>query len=180
MHKHVSKHINIFKCKYCERAFSDPSHVSHHCHQMHPKVEPKIESIKNYETLVQDLMSRVTGGSGLEYESLEYQAVAKKSTARPIVRVRPFPSKLKSVARKSTNPLPRYPFGFKFQNEDLKITGVSHYKVPRAPIDLSALNTYMVVGGHRMKVNCITLSQLMDIDPKVIVKDVRKKLKKIR
>ncbi|XP_033210567.1 uncharacterized protein LOC117168827 isoform X2 [Belonocnema kinseyi] len=176
MYKHINKHIKMYKCKYCEQSFCEPNQVTLHAEQVHPRVEPKIESVENYEEQLNDMLSRITGGSGFELEPSEHQSVAKKSTARPIVRVRPFPKKLKSVARKSTNPLPRYPPGMKFTNEHAKTRGISHYGVPKDPIDMGSINTYMVVGGHRMPVNCLTLSQLMDIDPQVVVVDIKKRL----
>ena len=166
----------MYKCKFCDKSFCEPNQVALHTEQSHPGLEPKIESVQNYEEQLNDMLNRITSGLGLEYTSSEYHSVAKKSTARPIVRVRPSPKKVKSVARKSTNPLPRYPPGLKFFNDFTNIKGISHYGVPRAPIDMGAINTYMVVGGHRMPVNCQTLSQLMDIDPQVLVVDIKKGL----
>lgn len=171
MFKHVSKHVKKYQCKYCEKLFTESFQISQHCVSHHPGNDSKIEIRKDYDTLIQDLMQRAeTGGS-----STTYVGIAKKSTAKPVVRVRPFPKKFKSVARKSTNPLPRYPLGIKFITE-----GISYYGLPTDPIDLSTVNTYMVIGGHRMKVNCTTLSQFMDINPKLIVTDIKTGLNKNR
>ncbi|XP_033218958.1 zinc finger protein Xfin-like [Belonocnema kinseyi] len=176
MYRHINKHIRLYKCKYCEQSFCETRQVRLHAEQVHPRVEPKIESVENYAEQLNDLLLRITGGAGFELESSEYESVAKESTASPMVPVRPFPKTLKSVARKSTNPLPRYPPGLKFSNEDAKVEGISHYGVPRTPIDMGSISTYMVVGGHRMPVNCLTLAQHLDIDPRVIVVDLKKRL----
>lgn len=117
------------------------------------------------------------------------QAVARKSTTRSIVAsyARPGPRVFKAVARKSTNPLPRYPSSTfmsyrsiprsietELEAEEKEIESSSHYGRPSSPINLAELNTYMVVGGHSMRLTCSTLSTLININPKVVLKDIRK------
>lgn len=114
------------------------------------------------------------------------QAVARKSTTRSTLSyVRPGPRMFKAVARKSTaNPLPRYlpnyvpmPRCFKkivSDEEETRSKPSSHYGIPSKPVNLAELNTYMVVGGHSMRVNCQTLATLININPKILLKDIRK------
>lgn len=115
------------------------------------------------------------------------QAVAKKSTTKSIAYARPGPRVFKAVARKSTNPLPRYPSSTfmsyrsiprRIETElEMEVTeseSSSHYGRQSSPINLAELNTYMVVGGHSMRLTCLTLSTLININPKVILKDIRK------
>ncbi|XP_033218859.1 uncharacterized protein LOC117174153 [Belonocnema kinseyi] len=177
MYRHINKHIKLYKCKYCEQSFCETRQMRLHAEQVHPGGEPKIETVKNYVEQLDDLLSRITRGAGFELESSEYESVVKESIPGPVVPARPFPKKLESVAKKSTNPLPRYPPGVKFSNEDAKVGGISHYGVPRASIDMGSISTYMVVGGHRMPVSCLTLAQHLDIDPRVIIVDIMKRLK---
>lgn len=112
------------------------------------------------------------------------QPVARKSTTKStVLHARPGPRVFKAVARKSTNPLPRYPSGL-FMPRSVKAESpieetkssepYSHYGIPSSPIDLNKLTTYMVVGGHCMKVTCQTLNVLIDIHPKVLLKDIVK------
>ncbi|KAG5317105.1 ZN507 protein, partial [Acromyrmex heyeri] len=115
-----------------------------------------------------------------------HQAVARKSTTKSAIScARPGPRVFKAVARKSTNP--RYPPNFfkplleehstdvEYEEEEIQNKQfVSHYGIPSSPVNLTELNTYMVVGGHSMRVNCLTLATLINIKPKILVKDIRK------
>ncbi|XP_011056945.1 PREDICTED: uncharacterized protein LOC105147547 isoform X2 [Acromyrmex echinatior] len=116
-----------------------------------------------------------------------HQAVARKSTTKSAIScARPGPRVFKAVARKSTNP--RYPpnffkpllekhstnMGYEGEEEIQNKQFVSHYGIPSSPVNLTELNTYMVVGGHSMRVNCLTLATLINIKPKILVKDIRK------
>lgn len=117
-----------------------------------------------------------------------HQAVARKSTTRSLVSyARPGPRVFKAVARKSTNPLPRYPSSSfmsyqsmprsiktKLEVGETESEPSSHYGIPSSPINLAELNTYMVVGGHSMRLTCLTLSTLININPKILLKDIRK------
>ncbi|KYM98524.1 hypothetical protein ALC62_10758 [Cyphomyrmex costatus] len=114
------------------------------------------------------------------------RAVARKSTTKSAIScARPGPRIFKAVARKSTNS--RYPPSFfkplsekhstntEFEKDEViqkKLS--SYYGIPSRPINLTELNSYMVVGGHTMKVNCLTLSTLINIKPKVLLKDIKK------
>lgn len=117
-----------------------------------------------------------------------HQAVARKSTTKSIASyARPGPRVFKAVARKSTNPLPRYPSSTfmsyrsiphsietELEMEVTESESPSHYGRPSSPINLAELSTYMVVGGHSMRLTCLTLSTLININPKVILRDIRK------
>ncbi|XP_011640512.1 LOW QUALITY PROTEIN: uncharacterized protein LOC105429319 [Pogonomyrmex barbatus] len=117
--------------------------------------------------------------------------VARKSTTKSVISyARPGPRIFKAVARKSTNPryppsvftprsLESYSMDTDTDSEDEKVAEsnnqpVSHYRIPSSPVNLAALNTYMVVGGHNMRVNCLTLATLINIKPRVLLKDIRK------
>ena len=64
--------------------------------------------------------------------------------------------------------------GYEGEEEIQNKQFVSHYGIPSSPVNLTELNTYMVVGGHSMRVNCLTLATLINIKPKILVKDIRK------
>lgn len=114
------------------------------------------------------------------------QAVARKSTTKSAIScARPGPRVFKAVARKSTNP--RYPPNFfkplpedhstdteYREAEEIHSKQLSHYGIPSSSVNLTELNTYMVVGGHSMRVNCLTLATLINIKPKIILKDIKK------
>lgn len=116
------------------------------------------------------------------------QAVARKSTTKSVAPcTRPGPRVFKAVARKSTNP--RYPPTFfasrlpantqstnveSEEEKTIRYEPFSHYGIPSSPVNLAELSTYMVVGGHSMRVNCLTLATLIDIKPKVLLEDIRK------
>ncbi|XP_011707747.1 PREDICTED: uncharacterized protein LOC105462666 isoform X3 [Wasmannia auropunctata] len=159
------------------------------------------KNIPNYESVVENLIakhvrqselgdmkdeeSRILGASTPERDGR--QAVARKSTTKSVVPcARPGPRVFKAVARKSTNP--RYPpnmFTSRLpvthstdaeleEERTIDSKPVSYYGRPSSPVNLSELNTYMVVGGHSMRVNCLTLATLIDIKPKVLLKDIRR------
>lgn len=189
MKKHVAKHVKLFKCKYCEATFTTPTLVASHSSQVHPGSELKIESITNYEALLESLMAKVLANNAqplIKTEAVtedvqvvspsKRNAVAKKSTAKQPLWGVPSPSKMRCVARKSTNSLSRYPQGIRFDSPSPN-TGFSYYGLPSAPVSLASLSTYMSVGGHQMKVNCTTLGQLMNINPRVMVKDLKQDVK---
>lgn len=200
MRKHASKHINLFKCKHCDKTFNNPSQVETHNNKEHPQLHVKIESITNYKDMLENIMERVLWNSmsGTEVKEemkqekrllkpkLKNRAVARKSTAKSTIRARSSPYKVKAVARKSINPLPRYPPGTNLlinncKNEDnsnkTTFNQFSFYGIPSRPINLGQLSTYMVVGGHRMKVNCTTLAQLININPHIKLKDIKNDVK---
>lgn len=169
----------------------------------------KTESIPNLNSVMENLIvnqakrslnfgdvamksnqSHISGVSVLKggNASSGHQAVARKSTTRSIVsNARPGPRVFKAVARKSTNPLPRYPSSAfmsyqsisrsiktKLEVGETESEPSSHYGIPSSPINLAELNTYMVVGGHNMRLTCLTLSTLININPKILLKDIRK------
>ncbi|XP_047351977.1 uncharacterized protein LOC124950004 isoform X1 [Vespa velutina] len=200
MRKHASKHINLFKCKHCDKTFNNPTQVEIHNNKEHPQLQVKIESITNYKDMLENIMEKVLWNSmnGTEVKDetkqekkllkpkLKNRAVARKSTAKSTIRMRNSPYKVKAVARKSTHPLPRYPSGtnflinnYKNQDNSNKSTfnQFSFYGIPSKPINLGQLSTYMVVGGHRMKVNCTTLAQLININPHIKLKDIKYDIK---
>ncbi|XP_025992233.2 uncharacterized protein LOC105202475 isoform X3 [Solenopsis invicta] len=117
--------------------------------------------------------------------------IARKSTTKSVIPcAKPGPRVFKAVARKSTNPRPSIftphlsavdstdtEFEEDMEEEEEEITrskAFSYYGIPSSPINLAELNTYMVVGGHSMRVNCMTLATLIDIKPKVLLKDIKK------
>lgn len=186
MKNHVSKHINLLKCKHCDKTFSSPPQVSSHNAEEHPDMELKIESIQNYESQLESIMAKVkwqrTSSNTDEKEGIiepaKRQAVARKSTTKNTTRPNHVPYKIKAVARKSTNPHSRYLLSNKMNDKQSVISkGFTYYGLPRIPVNLAKLNTYMVVGGHRMKVNCTTLAQLINISPKIILKDLKHDVK---
>lgn len=138
------------------------------------------------DTKHEDDQSHILGASTSKRDCGR-QAVARKSTTKSIVPcTRPGPRVFKAVARKSTNP--RYPPTFftsrlpaaqstnvRFEEkETMRHEPFSHYGIPSSPVNLAELSTYMVVGGHSMRVNCLTLATLINIKPKVLLKDIRK------
>lgn len=169
----------------------------------------KTESIPNLNSIVDNLMtnqarrsldfgdaamkskqSHISKGSFLKSGGAGSQAVARKSTTRSTLPTyaRPGPRVFKAVARKSTNPLPRYPSGA-FMSYRSMPRGIkteleageteseppsSHYGIPSSPINLGDLKTYMVVGGHKIRLTCLKLSSLINIDAKIQLEDVRK------
>lgn len=189
MKNHVLKHINLFKCKYCEKTFSCPANVSSHNVEEHPGMELKIESIQNYEALLEKIMAKVRwqkSGQSTDTNEvppeppIKVNAVAKKSTAKNAFRPNIIPYRVKAVARKSTNPHSRYLTSTKPSDKQVtKSNGFSYYGIPRGPVNLAKLNTYMVVGGHRMKVNCTTLAQLININPTIVLKDLKHDIKSL-
>lgn len=191
MKNHISKHISLFKCKHCDKTFNSPTDVSAHNGEEHPNKELKIESIYNFESSMENLMAKVKWqksehdeddddvvvAEGLP-ETPKSNCVARKSTARNMFRPNIIPHRINAVARKSINPHSRFlacssgGVPMKTEEEE-KCAQFSFYGVPKTPVDLSKLNTYMVVGGHRMKVNCTTLAQLINIDPKIVLRDLK-------
>ncbi|XP_043289489.1 uncharacterized protein [Venturia canescens] len=195
MEKHLEKHVDSVICKRCDKTFRDVSIGILHNTQAHPGEVSKIEGFK---TNVEKMMARVkwcndvnqdrntfetVARSALE-NTWKHCGVAKKSTTKSIIPVRPEPKCIKAVARKSTNPLPRYPPGTRFlipedSYEAVKIErNISYYGKPIVPVNLNNISTYMTLsGGRRMKVTCSSLAQFIDIEPSVIVKDLKHKVK---
>ncbi|XP_019889550.2 uncharacterized protein LOC105286402 isoform X2 [Ooceraea biroi] len=169
--------------------------------EKHPSLTAKSEDVFNLNSVVENLMSQIERNEtsdprnkiGQSCASMSKEgsgrAVARKSTTRSaLLYSRPGPRIFKAVARKSTNPLPKYRssiFASRSATSQLVKTesereetssdqSYSHYGIPKSPVNLSNLSTYMIVGGHSMRVNCLTLATLININPKVILRDVRK------
>lgn len=193
--------------KQCECLyFSTPIRLSAYNTTKYSSPVVKTESIPNsiMENLIVNQAKRSLDFSDVAMKSIQkhisvlkggnasggHQAVARKSTTRSIVsNARPGPRVFKTIARKSTNPLPRYPSSAfmsyhaqsisrsiktKLDAGETESEPSSHYGIPSSPINLAELNTYMVVGGHNMRLTCLTLSTLININPKILLKDIRK------
>lgn len=183
--------------------FSTSVQLPGHSVEKYSSLATSSKKIPNFESVVENLItkhvrqtelgdmkneddqSRILGTSTLKRNGRS--DVARKSTTKSIIPcARPGPRVFKAVARKSTNPryppgvfTPRLPAAYstnvKIEEEEVEESKpFSYYGRPSSPVDLSDLNTYMVVGGHSMRVNCLTLATLIDIKPKVILKDIRK------
>ncbi|KAJ8678941.1 hypothetical protein QAD02_014728 [Eretmocerus hayati] len=187
MQKHARVHLN-FKCRFCPELFKAFYLVKNHYKTAHPDREAEHRSINNdcYHQQGVDMLVKESA----EYSDVDLVPVkaspiksppsspriAKKSTTKQIAMIRPFSGKVKAVARKSTNPLPRYPSGIFFDEEPIKESPayVSHYGRPPSPIDLSTLNITMAAGGLKMKVNCSKLAEIFDmnIEPTLKLEDI--------
>ncbi|KAK0167443.1 hypothetical protein PV327_004842 [Microctonus hyperodae] len=193
MKTHVAKHYDTFRCKRCDSTFTSIVSATQHSTQEHPGLSANIEGIA---TNIDLIMARVseTDCAGIVSNTHEKNqpttsndifrnlGVAKKSTTKQLIRAASLPS-VKSVARKSTHSLPRYPRGTvfridnitnNFDNSSGNNVGRSYYGLPREPVDLANLNTTMAVGGAQMKVKCNTLAQIINIDPRVMLTDIKK------
>lgn len=191
MEKHLEKHVDSVICKRCDKTFRDVSIGILHNTKAHPGEVSKIEGFK---TNVEKMMTRVKWRNDVNQDRNTFETVARsalentwkncgvarKSTTKSIIPVRPSPKSFKAVARKSTNPLPRYPLGIKFltsedSNDGIKRErNISYYGKPVDPVNLSSISTYMTLsGGRRMKVDCSSLAQFIDIEPSVILKDLK-------
>ncbi|XP_063987939.1 uncharacterized protein Sov isoform X2 [Diachasmimorpha longicaudata] len=188
MRTHVVKHAEVFKCKRCLKPFNSLQKATQHSTNEHAGLAAAIEkSLTNVEAL----MAKVSQSDLVDIPEEESSTlpstdifrnlgVARKSTTKQLLKK---PSGgVKSVARKSTHPLPRYPPGFKFDIEGLdsevealtKTTGWSYYGRPPTPISLANLNTVMSLGVAKMKVKCTKLAKLMNIDAQLNLVDYRK------
>ncbi|XP_036142229.1 uncharacterized protein LOC105830364 isoform X2 [Monomorium pharaonis] len=145
-----------------------------------------------YSDMKNKNQSRILDTSTSEGDSSDgLHGVARKSTTKSVISyARPGPRVFKAVARKSTNPrpsvftVPRLPpaddTDTEFEEDEEEEEEVtrnkpfSYYGKPSSPINLAELNTHMVVGGHNMRVTCLNLATLIDIKPKVLLKDIRK------
>ncbi|XP_015113082.1 uncharacterized protein LOC107038481 isoform X2 [Diachasma alloeum] len=188
MRTHVVKHAEVFKCKRCLKTFNSLPKATQHSTNEHAGLAAAIEKA---QTNVEALMSKVSQSDLVDVPEEEPSTVpstdifrnlgvARKSTTKQLLK-KPS-SGVKSVARKSTHPLPRYPPGLKFDIEGLdsegesltKPVGWSYYGRPPTPINLANLNTVMSLGVAKMKVKCTKLAKLMNIDAQVILVDFKK------
>ncbi|XP_066595045.1 uncharacterized protein [Prorops nasuta] len=163
-----------FTCKYCEKTFKKAGLLVAHSTKEHSDQEIK-KNTQKLDVEVEKIMKERTSCSSGESSKGkgEIRRVARKSTTKSSLKQR-----CKAVARKSTNSFPRYSSDTKFNLEnqhdpDNKNKQFSYYKTPIEPVNLAKINTYMVVGGHRMKVNCTTLTQFMNINPTLGITDLK-------
>lgn len=187
MRTHVAKHTEVFKCKRCLRTFNNLQKATQHSTNEHAGLAAAIERVTNIDAL----MSKVSQSDLTDIPEDEPNSVpttdifrnlgvARKSTTKQLLKKSP--GGIRSVARKSTHPLPRYPPGFKFDIEGLdsevenltKPVGWSYYGRPPTPVNLGNLNTVMSLGVAKMKVKCTKLAKLMNIDARVVLVDCKK------
>lgn len=182
MQKHVVKHLDSSRCTRCDKTFPDVTVAINHNRQAH---RGEISAIESFAPNIEKIMARVVwrgGENANKQSSVTWRkcGVAKKSTTKSLLRMNPTPTDFKAVARKSTNPLPRYPPGVRFNTDDIDTSepAVSYYGKPRVPVNLTNISTYITMGGGRqMKLTCTALAQLFNIEPRVMVEDIRKKFK---
>jgi len=156
----------------------------------------RIEDSSNLDSVIENLITNQVKQNEISQNRASTskrnnngQAVARKSTTKSVLSYpRPGPRVFKAVARKSTNPLPKYRSSLftsrlttsqrvKTESEKEETSSnksCSYYGITKNPVNLNELNTYMIVGGHSMRVNCLTLATLININPKVMLKDIKK------
>jgi len=174
--------------------FSISTQIFAHHIEKHSNPTTKIEDSSNFDSVIENLMTNQIKQNEISQNRASTskrnnQAVARKSTTKSVVSYsRPGPRVFKAVARKSTNPLPKYRSSLftsrlatsqriKTESEKEETSSnksCSYYGITKNPVNLSELNTYMIVGGHSMRVNCLTLATLININPKVMLKDIKK------
>lgn len=203
MQKHAKSHLNVYKCKHCSEMFRLFAEVKNHFRLAHPDREPETRTITGDDLSkeIDRVISEASVFSDVHLTPIRVVSpvkspptsprVAKKSTTKQIVPMRPFSDKVKAVARKSTTQLPRKPLGtqmrrdaFEEEDEDEEDsedeeeipTYVSYYGRPISPVDLTKLSITMGLGNMKMKVDCSKLAKLfnMNINPVVQVVDFRK------
>lgn len=188
MQKHAKTHLNVYKCKHCTSVFKTFAAVKSHFKFAHPDKEAESCTITNDDLNkeIDTILSEAAVFSDVQLSPVKVSTspvktpptsprIAKKSTTKQsvVIPMRPFPNKIKSVARKSTNPLPRYPAGIVFETENLP-NYVSYYGEPTVPVDLGSLNTTLAIGGLKMKVDCAKLAEMLNIEPTLRIKDFMK------
>lgn len=193
MQRHAKQHLNVYRCKLCPEAFKTFFAVKNHFKMLHQAREPETRNITN-EDISKEIDETVTSSARLADLQLtpvkdvplsppktppNSPRLAKKSTTKQAASMmqRPCPAKIKAVARKSTNPLPRYPTGLVFPTDDIDTHEyVSHYGRPKSPVDLASLSTTMALAGLKMKVNCAKLAELfnINIEPTLVLRDFMK------
>ena len=196
MQKHAKSHVNVYKCKYCTDMFKTFTSVKNHFRMAHPNRDPETRTITS-DDLSKEIDNVIVQSS--RYSELQLKPakiapvppiktpptsprLAKKSTTKQsLTPVKPQPVKIKAVARKSTNPLPRYPKGLVFEieentREEERPRYMSYYGRPLSPVDLSSVTTEMLAGRLKMKVKCDKLAEYfqINIDPSLRIKDFMK------
>ncbi|XP_016839024.1 uncharacterized protein LOC100121415 isoform X2 [Nasonia vitripennis] len=188
MQKHAKNHLNSYKCKHCVSVFKTFAAVKSHFKIAHPDKEPETCTITtdDLNKEIETILSEAAVFSDVQLSPVKVSTspvktpptsprIAKKSTTKQsvVIPMQPFPNKIKAVARKSTNPLPRYPAGTVFETENLP-NYVSYYGKPTVPVDLGSLNTMLAIGGLKMKVDCAKLAEMLNIEPTLKIKDFMK------
>lgn len=191
--KHAKIHLNAYKCKHCSKNFKSFAIVKQHFALSHPEFEPETRTInsddlnKEIDEIVEkcsvysDLhLSPVTVSAPIFKSPPTSPRIAKKSTTKQSVSprrlIKPCPLKIRAVARKSTNPLPRYPEGTYFEIDEQE-DYVSYYKKPFQSVDLSKIHIEMAVGGFKKKINCSILGTFgINIDARPRIEDCMKKM----
>ncbi|XP_023245771.1 uncharacterized protein LOC106640107 isoform X2 [Copidosoma floridanum] len=179
MMRHAKSHLNAYRCKYCVEMFKSFHAVKNHFAVAHVDKEPETRTLTTDEQnrVIENLMRDSVVISPIQLSPVKVTntpikspptspRLAKKSTTKQCVRrIWPTPDKIKAVARKSTNPLPRYPSGIVFEiGERPEPNPISYYGRPISPIDLSKFNTTLNNAGLTIKLDCAKFAEFSNIN----------------
>lgn len=130
-----------------------------HVSFVHPGQTVKVEIITNFDEQANEMMMKSVQ-EHLGNEIWPSSGTARKSMARPIL------NPARSVARKSTAKSATFS----------KRKPFSWYGKAREPTDLARVKVQVTLSGRSIKVDCLTLSNLVNINPTIVLKDCKRKM----
>ncbi len=168
---HLRRHTQTFRCGHCGKTHSSSQEFHRHSAMMHgdkipdqvkdPEADAELEALK----------------AMLEAELLEMEEEEGVAATPPQPQPQPAKIKKNPTARKSTSQTPtaivKRQIATKSTGGGRRRWGMSVYGAPFDPPDLSAVTTKMALGGlMEMTVSADKMAELVNLAPKVLVKDI--------
>merc|ERR1711971_971792 len=183
MNTHLrQKHTKTYKCGWCGQTFLDNSSFHQHSAMSHgdkipdlvkdPEAEAEYEALKGLLewTIQKELKDRKEQSDiALIQSSKLSKIVARKSTGLG-ARFRPG-DKCRNVARKSTGP------SAKCWPETRIQIPYSFYRIKMKKIDPRTIKTRMTMGGMEITFDAEKMGQLINLEPRLVLKDCAKQTK---
>lgn len=182
INSHLRKHTRTYKCGHCGKTLLDSSEFHRHSALSHgdkipdlvkdPEAEAEYEALKGLLewTIQKELKDRKEQSDiALIQSSKLSKIVARKSTG-PGARFRPG-DKCRNVARKSTGP------SAKCWPETRIQIPYSFYRIKMEKIDPRTIKTRMTMGGMEITFDAEKMGQLINLEPRLVLKDCAKQTK---
>ena len=189
MNSHIKKHTITYKCGHCGKTHLNASDFHRHTAMSHgnkiPDLVKDLEAHANFQALKAlveaNLQITMDQEAASKKESKEtITSVDTKGTIEDTPTPTPAPPS-RLVARKSTGGIkgPNKAYSPRDENKIQKSIspeieekyGYSYYGSTPEPTNLSTINTQMSMGGMPIVLNVAKMSEIVNINPRLVLKD---------
>ena len=189
---HLKKHTQTFKCGHCGKTHTNASDFHQHTAMSHGNKIPDLVKDPEAAANFQALKALVEANLVIKFNTEDNEAPRTDDSIKVATDVDltnpqhpPTKSQSRLVARKSTagsnrvntvnfsrsSSTEEFPEAMPPQKEEIE--EFSYYGDSPEPVDLSAINTQMSMGGMPIVLNVAKMSEIVNINPRLLVEDCK-------